>query len=140
MKDHSVTLKIGALARRTRTSPPTIRYYEQIGLLPRARRQDGGQRRYGEDDVRRLTFIRRCREFDFPIKQVKGLVTLMQDRDRSCLEARDAARRHLVVVRDKLVELGALERGLAAFVRACDQSCAGGAAPDCPILEDLAGS
>jgi hypothetical protein len=50
-----VTLKIGALAERTGTNAPTIRYYEQIGLLPRADRRDGGQRTYGKEDARRLT-------------------------------------------------------------------------------------
>jgi hypothetical protein len=54
-------LKIGALAKRAATNGPTIRYYEEIGLLPHADRQAGGQRIYGEEDVRRLVFIRRCR-------------------------------------------------------------------------------
>ena len=51
-------LKIGDLARATGTSTPTVRYYEQIGLLPAPQRR-GAQRRYGDGDVRRLTFIRR---------------------------------------------------------------------------------
>ena len=63
----STELKIGALARVAQTSVPTVRYYEQIGLLPPAARQGGSQRVYAEADVRRLTFIRRCREFGFPI-------------------------------------------------------------------------
>jgi DNA-binding transcriptional MerR regulator len=66
------TLKIGALAKRTGTNGPTIRYYEEIGLLPAAERQPGGQRTYGEDDVKRLTFIRRCREFGFSVDQVRS--------------------------------------------------------------------
>jgi DNA-binding transcriptional MerR regulator len=66
--------KIGELAELTGMSVPTIRYYEQIGLLPRAPRQAGGQRVYSRDDVERLTFIRRCREFDFSIEQVRALV------------------------------------------------------------------
>ena len=80
--------KIGELAERTRTNAPTIRYYEQIGLLPRPDRQEGNQRRYADADVRRLTFIRRCRDFGFSIDQVRALVTLVADRSRSCLEAR----------------------------------------------------
>jgi len=57
--------RIGEVAARSGTNAPTIRYYETIGLLPRPGRQDGNQRRYGEDDIQRLTFIRRCRAFDF---------------------------------------------------------------------------
>jgi DNA-binding transcriptional MerR regulator len=131
-------LKIGALAKRTGTNGPTIRYYEEIGLLPQADRQAGGQRIYGEDDIQRLTFIRRCREFGFSVEQVRMLVALVQDRERSCLEARDLAQEHLTAVRAKIRELKKLERSIATFVATCDASCAGGAGPDCVILEDLA--
>lgn len=133
-------LKIGALAERTGTSTPTVRYYEEIGLLPRASRREGSQRSYGDEDVKRLTFIRRCRDFGFSIEQVRSLVALMQDRKRSCMEARDMAQGHLDVVRVKLEELKALERTIAGFVESCDASCAGGPGPDCVILGDLAQS
>jgi DNA-binding transcriptional MerR regulator len=130
-------LKIGTLAARTGTNAPTIRYYEEIGLLPTPARREGGQRAYGEADVRRLMFIRRCRDFGFPIEQVRALAALMQDPGRSCTEARDLAEQHLATVRAKLVELEALERSIAGFVGSCDASCAGGPAPDCVIIEDL---
>lgn len=133
-----MALKIGALAARTGTNAPKIRYYEEIGLLPRPDRREGGQRAYGEDDVKRLTFIRRCRDFGFPIERVRILATLMQDRDRSCMEARDLALQHLAAVRTKLVDLKALERSISGFVESCDASCAGGPGPDCVILDDLA--
>lgn len=133
-----MALKIGDLAERTGATPPTIRYYEEIGLLPRADRRGGGQRCYDEADVKRLTFVRRCRDFGFPIDQVRTLASLLEDRDRSCLEARDLAREQLAAVREKLVELKALEHSLAGFVKSCDAACAGGPAPDCVILEDLA--
>src|SRR3546814_4419629 len=90
-----MAFRIGELARRTRTNPPTIRYYEEIGLLPAPARRDGGQRSYGEEDERRLTFIRQCREFGFSIEQVRSLVSLTQRHDRSCMEARDLAVDHL---------------------------------------------
>jgi DNA-binding transcriptional MerR regulator len=131
-------LKIGELAERTGTSVPTIRYYEQIGLLPRASRQAGGQRVYSRDDVERLTFIRRCREFHFSIDQVRALVTIVHDPKSSCIDARDMAAEHLTAVRAKMRELKALERSLVAFVKSCDTSCAGGPGPECVILNDLA--
>lgn len=130
-------LKIGELARRTGTNAPMVRYYEQIGLLPPASRRDGGQRSYGEEDVRRLTFIRRCRGFGFSIEQVRALAALVQDRKRSCLEARDLAQSHLEAVRAKLDELKALEQAIARFVESCEVACAGGPGPDCVVLEDL---
>jgi DNA-binding transcriptional MerR regulator len=131
-------LKIGELAERTGTSVPAIRYYEQIGLLPRAPRQAGGQRVYGRADVERLTFIRRCREFDFSIDQVRALVAIVHDPKSSCMDARDMAAEHLTAVRAKMRELKALERSLVAFVESCDTCCAGGPGPGCVILDDLA--
>jgi DNA-binding transcriptional MerR regulator len=82
------SLKIGNLAERTGTGAPTIRYYEEIGLLRSADRQSGGQRVYGDADVARLTFIRRCRDFGFSIEQVRSLVMLVQDPNTSCMHAR----------------------------------------------------
>lgn len=131
--------KIGELAHRTRTSAPTIRYYEQIGLLPRPDRQDGNQRRYADEDIGRLTFIRRCREFGFSIDQVRTLTALVADPSRSCMEARELAQSHLLDVRAKLRELRALEKSIAAFVDQCDAECAGGPGPECVILDDLCG-
>ena len=130
-------LKIGGLASRTGANAPTIRFYEEIGLLRSAHRQAGGQRVYGDADVKQLTFIRRCREFGFSIDQVRSLVALVQDPASSCTHARDLAQEHLVAVRSKLAELKALERSIAAFVVSCDASCAGGPGPDCVILDDL---
>lgn len=131
-------MKIGALAERAGTNAPTIRYYEEIGLLPRPSRRSGGQRTYDQGDVKRLTFIRRCREFGFGIEQIRDLASLMEDRGRSCLEARDLAGNHLAAVRAKLKELKALERTIAGFVESCETACAGGPGPDCVILTDLA--
>lgn len=131
-------LKIGAVAARTGTTTPTIRFYEEIGLLPAAERQAGGQRRYGEDDVRRLTFIRRCREFGFSVEQVRELVALIEDPARSCADARELAHAHLTAVRVKLAELQALKRDMVRFVERCDAECVGGPGPSCVPLAALA--
>jgi DNA-binding transcriptional MerR regulator len=131
-------MKIGELAQRTRTNAPTIRSYEEIGLLPVPARRDGGQRTYDEPDRRRLTFIRQCREFGFPIEQVRSLVKLTEDSDRSCMEARSIAQVHLGAVREKVAELKGLERTLADFIGRCDAICCGGPGPDCVILKDMA--
>jgi DNA-binding transcriptional MerR regulator len=134
----SARFSIGLVARRTGATVPTVRYYEDIGLLPPAARTDAGQRSYDESTVRRLVFIRRSRDFGFSIEQVRELVGLVDAPDRPCAEARDIAAAHLAQVRQKLEELKALEVSLNAFVCGCDSACAGGPAVDCTILEDLA--
>jgi DNA-binding transcriptional MerR regulator len=126
-------LRIGTLAERTGTTVPTIRYYEEIGLL-RAAARSGGQRIYDHEDIRRLSFIRRCRDFEFSIPEVRSLLSLMQNR-KSCTEARNLAEGHLVALRRKLAELKALETTIALLVSECDASCAGGPASDCVILQ-----
>ncbi len=132
------TLSIGTVAKRTGCTVPTIRYYEEIGLLPPVSRTEAGQRSYGDAALRRLNFIRRCRDFGFSIEQVRDLVGLVDEPSRPCAEVRDIAALHLAEVRRKLIELKELESSLDAFVGSCDTACAGGAAIDCTILEDLA--
>jgi DNA-binding transcriptional MerR regulator len=126
-------LRIGNLAERTGTTVATIRYYEQVGLLRPAARS-GGQRIYDNADEGRLAFIRRCREFDLSIEEIRALLSLVHRRE-SCTEARKLAERHLVELRRKLDSLRALECSIAALISECVASCDGGAAPDCVILK-----
>lgn len=125
-------MRIGALADRTGASVPTIRYYENIGLLRRAARRNG-QREYDYEDVRRVSFIRRCRDFNFSIEQIRTLLSLLHS-DASCTEARLAAENHLAEIRGRIAALSALERSIAGLVNACATTCDGGAAKDCVIL------
>jgi len=130
-------LTIGALADRSGCSVPTIRYYEEIGLIPPARRRDSGHRVYDASAVGLLTFVRHCRDFGFPIEQVRELVSLAASEQRDCFETLDIAQAHLKAVRAKLAELRALERSLARFAKSCSEMCAGGPAARCTILRDL---
>lgn len=130
-------LSIGALAQQVQCTVPTIRYYEEIGLLPHATRTANGRRVYGDADHKRLLFIKRCRDFGFPIEQVRHLVGLFEHGDRECVEVRDLAQAHLSTVRMKIAEFRHLEANLAEFVARCDAACCGGAATDCTIMETL---
>ena len=130
-------LTIGALAERTGCTVPTIRYYEEIRLIPRAKRRPSGHRVYDASSEELLTFIRHCRDFGFPIQQVRELVSLASSENRDCIEARDIAKAQLDTVRAKLAELESLARSLEAFVRSCNETCVGGPAPKCKILKDL---
>ncbi len=133
----SEPVRIGALAKQTGCSVPTIRYYEEIGLIPRARRRSSGHRLYDASATQLIGFIRRCREFGFTIEQIRSLAALSRNKMRDCAEARDIAAEHLKGVRAKMLELMTLERTLARFVDDCTRTCAGNKAPDCTILKDL---
>jgi MerR family transcriptional regulator, copper efflux regulator len=126
-------MRIGILAERTGTTVPTIRYYEEIGLLRPAARS-GGQRTYDNEDVRRLSFIRRCRDFDFSIEDIRALLSLLHN-GKSCTEARKLAENRLAELRRRRAELQALEASIASLVTCCAETCDGGAAPDCVILQ-----
>jgi len=134
----SNAITIGVLAVETGCTVPTIRYYEEIGLLAPASRRGGGHRVYGDADRRRLTFIRRCRDFGFSIKQIRELVGLVGTPNSDCTVARNLVQSHLDGVRRKLKELRAFERSLKQFIDACNAQCLGGPAAACVILEDLA--
>lgn len=121
------------MAERTGATVATIRYYEQIGLLRPATRR-GCQRTYDHEDVRRLSFIRRCREFDFSIEDIRALLS-SRHYGKSCTEARRLAESRLVELRRRRAELQALESTIASLVTACANTCDGGAAPDCVILQ-----
>jgi MerR family transcriptional regulator, copper efflux regulator len=124
-------LTIGALAPRTGSSVPAVRYHEEMGLLPKAQRGPGGHRFYDENDFKRLTFIRRCRDFDLPIEKIRELVSLIDNPAQDCGKARDVAELQLNLVRNRLAELKALKDGLSRFAFACTERCAGGPARDC---------
>ena len=90
-----MNLPIGDLSRRTEVKVPTIRYYEQIGLLPPPARTEGKQRRYGASEVKRLNFIRHARELGFDIEDIRQLLTLSEEPQESCHQVDSIARQHL---------------------------------------------
>ena|SRR2546430_12458702 len=108
-------LTIGSLAERTGCKVPTIRYYEEIGLLPKPSRLPGGHRVYAEGDLKRLTFIRRCRDLGFPIEQIRDLVALTDNPGRDCTEAKDLAEAHLVAVRSQIARAKVIVNDSFAF-------------------------
>ena len=132
-----MVLTIGALALRSNCSVPTIRYYEQIGLIPHPQRAANGHRYFRQADLTRLTFIKRCRDFGFPIEQVRDLVLMFDDGNRACSEVRTLAQTHLDQVRLKLHEMRELEASLSAVVANCDATCSAGLTRDCVIAGDI---
>jgi Cu(I)-responsive transcriptional regulator len=127
-------MNIGELASTTDTKAETIRYYERTGLLPEPPRTAGNYRDYSIQHASRLIFIRRARDLGFSIEQIRTLLDLADQKERSC-EAVDAiACEHLADVKRKLAALKALRRELDLVIGQCRH----GTIAECRILEALA--
>ena len=81
-------MRLGDLSAQTDCKTETIRYYEKIGLLPEPARSASGYRDYGDDHLKRLSFIRRCRELGFKIDEIRGLLELVDDGDYTCSDVK----------------------------------------------------
>ncbi len=127
------SLTIGHLARATRCKVQTIRYYEQIGLLPEPARTAGKQRVYGREQLDRLAFIRHARELGFSIEAIRELLALGDRPDRSCERVDRIASAHLAEVERKIARLGGLRAELARMIRSCRR----GRIAECRIIEVL---
>jgi DNA-binding transcriptional MerR regulator len=127
-------IAIGELARRSAVKVPTIRFYEERGLLPTPERTEGNRRTYGEADVRRLRFIRHARDLGFKVDDIRALLDLAGHPDRSCGEADTIARKHLADIDDRIARLTGLRQEVQAMV----EQCVGGHVRECRIIEVLA--
>lgn len=128
------TLQIGDLAKATSTKVETIRYYERIGLLPAPARTSGNFRAYSANHLARLSFIRRARDLGFTLDQVRELLSLSDQKRRSCQAVDGIARQHLADVKRKIDDLASLRDELASLIKQC--RC--GTIADCRIIEALA--
>lgn len=127
-------LPIGALSLQTGVKVPTIRYYEEIGLLPDPDRTERNRRTYGADTVHRLKFIRHARELGFDVEAIRQLLALADDPHRPCQEVDAIARARLTDIEDKIAKLVALRGEVRTMIRQCSQ----GQVKDCRIIEVLA--
>lgn len=127
-------MKIGEVAKRAGLPAKTIRFYEEVGLIPEPRRAANGYRLYEERSVHLLRFIARARSLGFPLEDVHDLVDLWRDQDRASADVKGLARDHIATIDAKLAELRDMRRTLSSLV----ERCHGDDHPDCPILEELA--
>lgn len=126
-------LTIGKLGEATGVKIPTIRYYEQIGLLPEAERSTGNQRLYTRAARDRLAFVRHARELGFTLEAIRDLLGLSDRPDQSCAEVDAIARVQLQAVEGRIARLQALKGELERMVG----HCAGGTISDCRVIEVL---
>jgi Cu(I)-responsive transcriptional regulator len=125
---------IGNAARASGVSAKMIRHYEEIGLIPKARRSDAGYRLYTPDDLHLLRFIRHARGLGFSMQEIAALLGLWRNKRRSSRKVRELAQAHLDDLDRKIADMLAMKATLGKLV-AC---CHGDDRPDCPILDELA--
>lgn len=126
-------VSIGCAAKETGVKVPTIRYYEDVGLLQRAPRTDSNRRLYGPHDLARLRFIRHARELGFDVDDIRALLALQSDPQQTCDEVDAIARAHLTEVERRIESLQALKRELERMIKGCRR----GRVAQCRIIEVL---
>ena len=124
---------IGELSRATGVKVPTIRYYEQMGLLDAAERSEGNQRRYERKGLERLAFIKHARDLGLNIDAIRKLIRLSAHPDQPCDDADRIAKEQLSVVRDRIARLKRLESELERIASGCEAENIG----DCYVIRAL---
>ena len=132
----SFPVNIGQAARLSGVSAKMLRYYESLDLLGQVRRTESGYRQYSAGDVHVLRFIKRSRDLGFSMTEIAELVNLWQDRGRASASVKRIAQRHVDELSSRIAAMQAMQRSLQELL--CH--CHGDARPDCPILDDLAGT
>ena len=127
-------LRIGELAKATGTKVVTIRYYEQIGLLPVPSRTERNYRTYNHAHLRRLRFTRRCRGLGFMLDQVRDLLRLSSQQNQECVEVDRITAQHLIEIEQKIADLTRLADELRRITKCCQGK---GVIADCRIIEAL---
>lgn len=128
-----ITFTVSQMARATDTKPVTIRYYEQVGLLPSAPRNASGYRQYTQVERDRLLFIRRSRSLGFSLDDIRQLLSFADQRQASCAAVDAKVAEQLDQVRTRIHDLQELELELQRLLSCCH----GGAIDECRIIESL---
>jgi MerR family copper efflux transcriptional regulator len=129
-------MNIGEAARASGVSTKMIRHYESLGLVPRAARTESGYRQYSANDVHLLRFIARARALGFSLAEIAELLNLWKDRSRPSRDVKALALKHVRELEARVQELLEVKATLEHLAGCCH----GDDRPDCPILENLAGT
>lgn len=127
-------MRIGELAKAADSDVETIRYYEKIGILPRAARSEGNYRQYTPAQVDRLRFVRHCRSLDMTLDEIRILLSFRDQPDVNCAEVNRVLDQHIGHVVERIESLVALEKELRKLRRQCRQAQRAG---ECGILAGL---
>lgn len=113
-------MRIGEVARRVGVNPRTVRYYESIGLLPEPPRTDGGYRSYDEHDVERIAFVRRARQLDLSLDEIREVLALRDRGERPCGFVLQVARARFDELERRIDDMQRARLELQALLRRAD--------------------
>lgn len=126
-------LRRSDLARLTGCNLETIRYYENIGIMPDPPRTAKNYRAYDETHVARLRFVMRARDLGFTLEDIRDLLGLVDRKAGSCADVQMLASRHIASVRAKIADLRRIESVLSETV----SHCSGDDVPECAVIDAL---
>lgn len=129
----SEQFSIGKMAKTGNCKVQTVRYYEEIGLLPEPARSAGNQRIYTRAQLDRLRFIRHAREMGFPLERIRGILALGDEPSHSCAEVDQIAREHLRDVESRIERLQSLRTELERMI----SECSANRVAECRVIEVL---
>jgi Cu(I)-responsive transcriptional regulator len=126
-------MNIGELAEASGVNAKLIRHYESIGLIPKASRSEAGYRKYADNDIHILKFVKRARSLGFSMKEIKKLIGLWRNKTRASKDVKEMATVQLEALETKIKEL----QEMANTLRHLAKNCHGDHRPDCPIITEL---
>jgi Cd(II)/Pb(II)-responsive transcriptional regulator len=112
-------MKIGVLAAKVGLSIQTIRFYERKELLPAPERTQANYRRYSEEVLQHLMFIKQCRALDMTIEEIKQLLETRSDPENSCGSVNTTIQKHIDDIAYRMAELNALQKALVSIRSSC---------------------
>ena len=122
--DASTLHSIAQVCQQIGVSPRTVRYYEELGLLPGVRRRNGGRRAYGPEEIERLRFIQRLKQMGLSLQEIGDLnaVYAIRGSTQAMLEKlRELLCQHLSDVEAKIKDLQALQSEMASYLNRVDR-------------------
>lgn len=126
-------MNISDASKKSQVNSKMIRRYEELGIIPKAKRNASGYRQYSESDIHNLKFVKRSRELGFSMKDIKELLGLWRNKKRASSQVKMIAMKHINELEMKLLEIQSMLKTLKNLAN----NCHGDDRPDCPILDEL---
>ena len=130
-------MRIGQVANRAGVNVETLRYYERRGLLPEPARAASGYRRYPDDSVQVVRFIKRAQQLGFSLSEIEDLLRLAGGGPQSCREVRALANAKIADMERRIASLQAMRRSLLALARTCHRRAD---SRECPLIDEIGAS